>query len=335
MHRRGAVPRAARRGLLAVLLLWGLPAGAEPDCPPPAQPLDAAAVRQGLAQARDHGFLWQVDKDGRRSWLYGSLHVATRDWMFPGPTVRAALHDADQVALELDVLDPDVMRRLQSGMAARPGAAPLPPALAQRLQAQAEAACVGAALTGLRPEMQAITLEALAGRRQGLDPSYGVDAFLAGLAHGLGKPVISLETPEQQLALLLHDDPAQIEEQVGQTLDELEHGQTQRVTDRLARDWAQGRLDDLQDYAQWCDCMTTAEQRDFQRRLIDDRNLRMAQRIDAMHAAGHRVFVAVGALHLVGPQGLPALLAARGYQVRAVPLGGSVPSRNEAASGAQ
>jgi len=42
--------------------------------------------------------------------------------------------------------------------------------------------------------------------------------------------------------------------------------------------------------------------------------------IDAMHAQGKRVLVAVGALHMTGEQGLPRLMAARGYSVeRLVP----------------
>ena len=40
-----------------------------------------------------------------------------------------------------------------------------------------------------------------------------------------------------------------------------------------------------------------------------------ADKVKALHAAGQRVFVAVGALHMVGPQGLPALLAEAGFQV--------------------
>ena len=43
-----------------------------------------------------------------------------------------------------------------------------------------------------------------------------------------------------------------------------------------------------------------------------------ADAIDRLHASGQRVFAAVGALHMPGPTGLPALLARRGYQVERV-----------------
>lgn len=284
-------------------------------CPPTTPPLGVEQVQQGMRDARDRGYLWRIRKDGRDSWLFGTLHVARLPWMFPGPKTLKALRESDRLALELDLLDPEISRRLQALVAAGRDTVPLPSSLATRVAAQTEAACVGTQLANLRPEMQAVTLMALVGRNDGLDPSYGIDNFLSGLAHGLKKPVVSLETPEAQIALLAPADTAARDKMVATMLDELERGDAQRVVLRMAMAWADGRLDELEHYADWCDCLKTAEQRDFHRRLVDDRNLVLARRIDAIHEAGHRVFAAVGSLHMTGPQALPGLLAARGYQV--------------------
>ena len=51
---------------------------------------------------------------GRTSWLYGTVHVARLPWMFPGPAVVKALNASRTVALELDMLDPDIARRLSA-----------------------------------------------------------------------------------------------------------------------------------------------------------------------------------------------------------------------------
>ena len=56
------------------------------------------------------------------------------------------------------------------------------------------------------------------------------------------------------------------------------------------------------------------------RRLKVDRNPALADRIAALHIQGHRVFAAVGALHMTGPMTLPRLLAARGFSVERSPL---------------
>ena len=54
------------------------------------------------------------------------------------------------------------------------------------------------------------------------------------------------------------------------------------------------------------------------KRLLDDRNPTLADRIAALHAEGHAVFAAVGSLHMIGPAGLPTLLAQRGFSVEQV-----------------
>lgn len=300
---------------LVVAPAWAQAPAAEPECQPQPAPLDEAAVHDGMRQARDRGLLWRVDKGGRSSWLYGTIHIAERGWMFPGPTLLQALREAEQLAFELDLTDPAIVARLQKGMLAPPGQPALPPALAQRLAAQARAQCAGTTLNGLRPEMQAMTLVALAGRRLGLEPAYGVDVFLEGLGRGMGKPLVSLESPEEQLRLLVRDDPAGTQAQVSDILDDLERPNGLQILARMAQDWAQSNLDDLDLYAQWCECLQTDSQRALYQRMVVDRNLTMAARVNDLHSGGKRTLVAVGALHLVGPQGLPALLQARGYTV--------------------
>jgi uncharacterized protein len=315
--------------LLATPLLWTLLSSSMPAtaataaaaCPPEARALAADEVRQGLAQAVDRGYLWQAERDGLSIWLYGTVHAAQRSWMFPGPQVMQALRAADQVALELDMLDPNIARRLQTAVLARDDEPPLPAALRRRLSAQSTLACLGDSLQRFRPEMQAITLVALAGRQDGLDPAYGVDGFLGGLAHGLGKPVVSLETPESQIEVLVQPDVTQRDRLIDETLAELERGDAVPGLKRLTQAWADGRLDELENYGQWCHCLDTAEQRSFHERLIDRRNGPLARRAMAIHAAGRNVFVAIGALHMVGPTGLPALLAQQGFAVRRLPIG--------------
>ena len=127
------------------------------------------------------------------------------------------------------MMDPDIQRRLQAAVAASPQAPALPEALHERLAEQARAACLGDALAGLRPEMQAMTLLALAGREIGLDPAYGIDGFLAGFARGLGKTVMSLESPEFQVGLMVRNDAAGTARLVSETLDELTQWQCPQV----------------------------------------------------------------------------------------------------------
>jgi hypothetical protein len=181
------------------------------------------------------------------------------------------------------------------------------------------AACVAPeSLATLRPEMQAVSLEVLEGRGQGLYPDYGIDVFLAGLGHGMRKPVRSLETPESQAALLVSDDPVETAHTVGELLDELESGKGAKMLERLAGDWQRGDQADLDAYASWCECLDTPQQKADFARLVDERNPLMADKVVQWHAEGKSLFVAVGSLHMLGRMGLPELLKARGFQVERV-----------------
>jgi hypothetical protein len=167
--------------------------------------------------------------------------------------------------------------------------------------------------------MRAITLVVLDARREGLDPGYGQEFMLAGAARARGVPIVALETVGLQMGALIPSSEAEAVESLQQALDQLESGSARRSSARLATAWAEGRLDELERYEQWCDCVPNEEARAFLRRLNDDRNPGLANRIDALHGAGKRVFAAVGALHMTGAKGLPGLMAQRGYIVERLP----------------
>ncbi len=316
--RRVAVT-AATAWLTAVGAHAEAPAASAPsDCPPTARALTPEQAEAGQRDARDRGFLWRVTRGGKSSYLFGTIHVATWPWMFPGPTVAQALKESDTVALELDLLDPDILRRMRAGMQARRDA-PLPAALRDRLRRQMADACIAPeALAGMGPALQVATLSMLAGRRDGLDAAYGIDNFLAGFARGAGKRVVSLESPELQLQALEPTDAAGTEEMVESGLADLESGRARPLLRRLAMIWAESDEAELTGYESWCECTRTAADRAMLKRLLDDRNPDLAAAVDTLHRSGSRVFAAVGSLHMIGPKGLPALLAARGYVVERV-----------------
>jgi uncharacterized protein YbaP (TraB family) len=316
------------RALVVGLCLIGLARAAPNDCPPPPAVETTLAPTPG---AQDRGLLWRLRKGGQTSYLYGSIHVGRPDWLALGPQVRAALRASDTLALEIDLGDPAMQQRLQAALAGRSGAGAaaageLPAALQARLARQIEAACLSAEqLAPLHPVMQAVMLMLWSARRDGLDPAYAQENALGLFARAAAMPVVSLETPESQIELLLPDDAAQARQLLAQTLAQLESGQSRSVLQRLARDWAQGRLDDLANYERWCHCADSDEDRELLRRANDERNPLLAAAIDALHGQGRRVFAAVGALHMVGPQALPRLLMQRGYKVERVALAKTAP----------
>ena len=301
-------------------LLLGPPAHASTDCPPPPPAaLTAEQVQAARAAAKDRGFLWRISRDGTSSYLYGTIHLGRADWIFPGPATFAALQGSDTLALELDLADPAVAQAMRNSPASQPDALLLPQSVQRRLIRQAEAACLPQGLLDQQhPLLQAITLTVLAGRREGLEPGFAQEIVLSEAARSVGARIVSLETVQQQLAVLIPREEAAAREMLERTLQQLETGAAQRALVRLADAWADGRLAELEQYEKWCECVLTPRDREWLRRLNDDRNPGLARRIDALHSAGRRVFAAVGALHMTGHRALQELLAQRGFTVERI-----------------
>lgn len=321
--------RPTLRARLAASLLAALlgpaahAADAAADCPPVAAAPTAEQMRTAVDQARDRGLLWRIERDGLAGHLYGTVHVGKLAWTVPGPRVRQALMAADTLALELDFTDPAVMGKMAAMVAPPEGGhgVPLPPALQARLARLAEAACLPpGSLQAQHPVMQALTLTLMSARRDGLDPAFAQEFALAGFMRALQRTVVSLETPALQMAALVPKDPARSVRMVEQMVEQLEAKRTQALLLRLADVWERGDLAQIERYEAWCDCVETDDDRQQMQRLNDARNPGLAERIDALHREGRQLFVAVGALHMTGPQALPRLLAQRGFRVERVPL---------------
>ena len=301
-------------GLLLFLTLTAT--AAEPSCPPLPDMSQASATATA-----DHGLLWRLQRGGHASYLYGSMHLGRPAWAQPGPALREAWAQTDVLAVELDAAD----EATQAAVAAVPQPTrPLEKSIQQRLAAQTAAACLPAqALAAFHPLLQLSTLTLLAGRWDGLDSAFGQEPVLLARARAEGRRVVTLETAAQQMAALIPaHDTSETARSIEQALTQLERGRMHSDVRgpmlRLALAWERGDLAELQNYERWCDCIHSAADRREMRRLNDSRNPAMAARIKALHGSGARALVAVGALHMTGPQALPVLLKRLGFVVERI-----------------
>ena len=301
-----------------VLLLLALSTtSAESTCPPVAAQPTPAQLQTAIAGARDRGLLWRFEKDGRYGYLYGTVHIGKLEWA-PGRLIRQAVAESELLALELDPFDPETVRRINAPQPA-PEAPLLPPALLERLRAAAANLCVPwQDLQDRPPLIVALQLATLEARWLGLDPGYGSELVLTGMAKAMGREFTALETPEIQRRALLSGSPAAQAHLVERWVSDIESGKTRRVVRRLSEAWARGDLAALERYRDLCECDTDPIEWALFERTAFGRNARLAQGIADLHRSGKRVFAAVGVLHLVDFRGVPSLLAAHGFKVERV-----------------
>jgi hypothetical protein len=297
-------------------------AAAGPTCPPTLAPPTQDEIHGAVRNARDHGALWTIEKDGHGSWLYGTIHVGNLAMSTPGPKVTRALVTADVLAIELDVTSPVIAQGIRAPRDSSEGPA-LPPALLERLKALAEKACVPwEPLSKLPPMVTVAALTAFEARWDGLDPSYGTEFVLAGFARARKKPIVSLESPGAQRKALSGGPPGQRLAALERATAALEPGHVRPAVRALARAWQDGDLVAIADYEQWSGSEATPEARADLERIVFARNPDLAAAIDLAHREGKRVFAAAGILHMVGDGGLPKLLQKLGYKVERVSFGG-------------
>lgn len=286
------------------------------SCPPQATPPTRELLQRAQQQAADRGFLWRISRDGRDSFLYATLHAGRAEWMALGPRTDAALARTGVLALEINVMDPAVQAALRE--ATQGPARRLPAELMRSLRDAWAAECLAEAdLQAGPPEFHVAQLAVAQAQRQGLFPLYGAESALLMRSLRTERPVVGLETVQTQLATLLARSDAEAETMVRQALDDWRHPRAAQIMERLTHAWMAGNLKELESYGDWCECLDSPSDREAFARLVDGRNPGMAEAIEQIHA-NVSVFAAVGALHLVGPQGLPALLQARGFAVTRV-----------------
>jgi len=279
-----------------------------------------AALALAAAPAAAEPALWRVADADTEIILFGSIHELPPGVTWLSPRIAARVDAADTLVLEAVLPDdPGVVAQL----VARLGYSPAPPKLATRVAPSKRAALKAAiAKAGLSPDtldlmetwLAAIALGDGVLSRLGFNAANGVEATLTARVRAADKPVTPLETLEQQFGFF----------------DTLPETDQRALLDSTVDDAATMQADARRLIAAWLAGDTAAIAAEFkadalgatptlERVLLRDRNARWADWVKTRLSRPGRVFVAVGAAHLAGPDALQAMLTARGVKVERLP----------------
>lgn len=289
-------------------------ASATAACPEPTR-----LTKEDTQAAKDHGFLWRIEKGGHSSYLYATAHSLKRQWAYPGPKTVQAIAESESFALEHLIADNDPRNQPLQPQPVTYSRA-LPAALLQRIDRLAADNCLSVdQLRPLPPEGRVHALVKGSEKKVGLHPEYGFDNGLAVHAKKNKKPLESLEDLRSaQSAYRPEQTREDFLEAFESSVADLENPAVIQARLKLAEAWANRDEATIANFRNWCQCMRNARQIDFYKRLIDDRSVVMAAGLDKIHMRGTRVFAGAGALHMFGPNALPKLMAQRGYRVERV-----------------
>ena len=269
--------------------------------------------------ARADPALWEVRDGGGavRGWLFGAIHLCNAACYPLPPSVEAAFARAPRTAFELDVSDSSLVDTLTIA-GTLPAGERLGAELSTALQASVYAAARQVGLSPeqiqqMRPWFASTLLLTLAATQAGYHPEQGIDGQLQARARADGKAVIALETARRQVDALSSGGAAAQHSALRQTVALIETGGVGEFLGRMVAAWRAGD-DSALEIIMW-EGMDADDAAPLMEALLDTRNGEMVERIDMLLAATEPIFVTVGAAHLVGEAGLPALLARRGWTV--------------------
>ena len=279
-----------------------------------------ALLPRWLMAQDDNPPLWQVSSAGQQGHLLGSIHFGSHE-LYPLPAVvEDAYAQSDMLVVELDLTQVDVAKASQLIM--RKGMyQTLTDNLSQRLDGADWELLnhVGNAL-GLpieylqqqKPWTVVLTLSRQLYLHMGFKEHLGVDRHFLDQAHADSKPVIELESFEEQIGFFDRFDEAEQLLLLRETL--LEFDQAEALVADMVRFWRAGASDKLEQLINGS-FLGKPELSHVYEVLLSERNIKMAATIHALLEQGKTPFVVVGAGHLLGTDSIVELLRQQGYRV--------------------
>lgn len=348
-------PFMTPKGMLSFLLCMALlfatigcqaPAATDPTATEPAaEPTATAPVTATQAPASTPAYpvpsyedvpvepaIWAVSRSGSEPLLYlfGSIHAAESN-LYPFPaTVMDAFNAADALAVEVDMLafqsDMEAQVSYNTKMMYTDGGTIADEIDAETLE-KARALIDESGmlpysselLNPFRPALWHSLLTNIAIAYAGLSADSGVDMHFLTLAQEAGKEILEVESLESQLALLTGYSPALNQWMLEDLLDM--DAQVEGL-EKLYRAWKQGKMDDYleaelegETVDEDIDEALQADIDAYTTAMLTDRNRHMADAAKQYINDGILVFFVVGAMHMLGDDGIVELLVQDGYNV--------------------
>jgi len=276
-----------------------------------AQPADYSDVEAAPA-------LWLITDEDSQVYVFGTFHIlpASLDWKTD--EVMSALAASDTLYLETDSHSPEAQAQMQV-LVQQYGLNPPGVTLSSLLDDETRtllaefAPTVGAApamLEPMRPWLAEIVLMLGQVQALGFDPSAGVEIALIREIEGTDTAFGYFETPEEQIGFLAGMSDAVQVEALAQGIRDAESMPAE--IDGMVRAWATGDMDALDAYVN-SDMREDAPE--LYETLIVERNQNWVPLVEDILDGSGTAFIAVGAAHLPGEQGLVSLMREEGYTV--------------------
>ncbi|MBX9690486.1 MAG: TraB/GumN family protein [Candidatus Obscuribacterales bacterium] len=277
-------------------------------------------------KAGEKEMLWRVSSEsGATIYLLGTIHVFRPEY-YPLPDeMEKAFAKSKALLVEIDISrsDPKRTAYLLSSRGIYPSGDDMTKHLSTQTSSILQQYCMSSDLQfsnliHMKPWLADLTITQKEFQRLGYSPNSGIDRHFIDEANMSGKKIIGLETEEFQLTLFSELSPKLQEALLNQTFEDLK--ELPVLAGDMMRCWWTGDEKGLDDIRKK-DNLKHPEFEEVDQKILYDRNIQMADKLEAYLKGSDTFMCAVGAAHMVGEKGICALLKSRGYKVSQVLAG--------------
>ena len=274
--------------------------------------------------AKGRTFFWKATSPTTEVYLLGSIHAARKETYPLPPEIDAAFVSASTLVVELDA---GAINQLQmAALVLKKAMYPAGDSLEKHVSPETMTALkdymkknelpesLMTGITKTKPGMASAMLTVMVAEKLGMSPEFGIDKHFTDRAHqadapGGPKRIVELETMEEQLTLLLDVDDKVAEKQLLESLKET----NKDALDKLMQAWTRGDTAAVE--KMMIDPGADEASKKYTDRVLGDRNDKMAAKIADLMKGKERVFVVVGAAHLVGERSVIKQLEQLGHKI--------------------
>lgn len=266
------------------------------------------------AASKNPVFLWSMKSPRGTVYLLGSVHVLKPDAYPLDSRIEAAYSKSERIVFEADMQEARSLE-VQQALAAQGmyrDKTSLKDHISKKTYSLLEKKLKSAGMpisrfAGCKPWLCAVSLSGMELKRLGYDPKDGIDAHFSAKAKKDGREILFLESALYQIDLLSKTLGDRQEDLLQQALRELEV--IARESAVMIKAWKEGDTAKMETLVN----ISLDEYPEIRKELFTGRNSLWASRIEDLLKKDGNTLVIVGAGHLVGEQGLPALLRQKGY----------------------
>jgi uncharacterized protein YbaP (TraB family) len=263
-------------------------------------------------------FLWEIRSEQGNSYLFGSVHLLKKEHYPLKTVIENAFEQSDVLVLEIDLSGENLLKAglymLQEGK--YPGEETLKDYISEKtyrlLIDKAKTMDMNLEwLNGWKPWMVAFHILERKSMQLGYNPMAGVDMYFLNKSQGK-KEIQGLETVEFQVGLFENFSKEESEKFLLSTI--MEADQLEKEMNQLITAWSSGDVEKMEK------TMTDTIREypgleAFYKKMNDDRNVRMVEKIISFLKTDKKYFIVVGAAHMIGKNGIVQLLKDKGYKV--------------------